>query len=312
MNNTEVKFFAGSGSTALAERIAKSYGGKLGDLTIDKFSDGELQPSFNETLRGASVHIIQSTHQPHDNMMELLLMIDAAKRASAKEIVAVIPYFGYARQDRKAGFRSSIGGKLMANMLMTAGVSRVMTMDLHADQIQGFFEVPVDHLYSSNIFIPYIDSLNLENLTIAAPDMGGSRRANIYSKNLKANLAICYKKRKKANVIERMDVIGDVEGTHVVLIDDMIDTGGTLCKAADMMLDQGALSIRAVCTHGILSGKAYDNINNSNIKELVVTDTITPKAGASDKVKVIPTADLFASAITNLTKGKSISTNFII
>jgi ribose-phosphate pyrophosphokinase len=248
---------------------------------------------------------------PADNLMELLLLIDAAKRASARHIIPVIPYFGYARQDRKDQPRVAIGAKLVADMLAVAGATRVMTMDLHADQIQGFFNVPVDHLYASTIFLPYIQSLNLSNLCIAAPDMGGSKRANSYAKHLNSDLVICYKQRAKANVVENMTAIGEIEGRNIVLVDDLVDTGGTLCKAADMMMERGALSVRAVCTHPVLSGKAYENIEKSKLAELIVTDTIPLKQDSS-KIKVLSIAQLFAKVINSVHNYESISSNFIV
>lgn len=308
---SQVKLFSGIATESLAEKIASSYGQSLGKVEHYRFSDGELQASYEESLRGHSVFIMQSTMPPADNLMELLLLIDAAKRASARHIVAVIPYYGYARQDRKDKPRVAIGAKLVADMLAVAGATRVMTMDLHADQIQGFFNVPVDHLYASTIFLPYIQSLNLDNLTIAAPDMGGSKRANSYAKHLKAEMVICYKQRAKANVVESMTAIGEIEGRNIVLVDDLVDTGGTLCKAAEMMLDRGALSVRAVCTHPVLSGKAYENINNSKLKELIVTDTI-PLSQQSDKIKVLTVSDLFAKVINSVHNYESISGNFIM
>ena len=249
---TDVRLFSGSATQNLSEQIAKAYGQGLGKISHYRFSDGEIQVSYEESIRGQSVFVIQSTMPPADNLMELLLMLDAAKRASAQEVIAVIPYFGYARQDRKDQPRVAIGAKLVADMLALAGATRVMTMDLHADQIQGFFDIPVDHLYASSIFLPYVQSLNLPNLTIAAPDMGGSKRANAYAKHLKAEIVICYKQRSKANVVDKMTAIGDIEGRNIVLVDDLVDTGGTLCKAADMMMERGALSVRAVCTHAVL------------------------------------------------------------
>jgi len=271
-----------------------------------EFSDGEFEPSFDETVRGADVFLIQSTTPPSDNLMELLLMIDAAKRASAANIIAVMPYFGYARQDKKGKPRVPIGAKLVSNLLTAAGVNRIMTMDLHADQIQGFFEVPVDHLYASELFIEDITSLNLPNLIIASPDMGGSKRANAYAKILNSGVVICYKERKQANVIGEMKVLGDVSGKDVVIIDDMVDTGGTLTKAADLMIESGAKSVRAYCTHGILSGTAYQRLDNSNIAELVITNTI-PKTHNSSKVREISVADFFAQTITSVVKNESIS-----
>lgn len=307
---TQVRLFSGIASEGLATKIADAYGQPLGKLSHYRFSDGELQVSYEESIRGQSVFVIQSTMPPADNLMEMLLLIDAAKRASARHIVAVLPYFGYARQDRKDQPRVAIGAKLVADMLAVAGATRVMTMDLHADQIQGFFDVPVDHLYASTIFLPYIKALNLPNLTIAAPDMGGSKRANTYAKHLKADIVICYKQRAKANVVENMTAIGEIEGRNIVLVDDLVDTGGTLCKAADMMMERGALSVRAVCTHPVLSGKAYENIEKSKLAELIVTDTI-PLSQASKKIKVISVADLFAKVIRSVHTYESISGNFI-
>lgn len=310
MYQSKVKLFAGRASMELANKIAASYGIPLGNVIINTFSDGEFQPSFEESVRGADVFIIQSTFPPSDNLMELLLMVDAAKRASARRIVAIMPYFGLARQDRKDKPRVPIGAKLVANMLAAAGVTRIMTMDLHADQIQGFFEVPVDHLFASTIFIPYIKSLNLENLTMASPDMGGTKRANAYAKFLHAEVAVCYKQRKKANVIEDMFLIGDVEGRDVIIIDDMVDTAGTLVKAAEIMKEKGALSVRAIATHPILSGDAYQRIQNSKLTELIVTDSI-PLSQQSDKIKVISVADLFSNIIKKVFNHESISESFI-
>lgn len=307
----QVKFFAGSATTVLAEQIAKAYGSSLGQVKRIPFSDGEFQISFEESVRGQKVFLVQSTMPAAENLMELLLMIDAAKRASASEIVAVIPYYGYARQDRKDQPRVAIGAKLVADMLAVAGATRVMTMDLHADQIQGFFDVPVDHLYASTLFMPYIQNLNLPNLTIAAPDMGGSKRANAYSKFLKAELVICYKQRTKANQVDHMTAIGEVEGRNIMLVDDLVDTGGTLCKAADMMMERGALSVRAICTHGVLSGKAYENIENSKLKELIITDTI-PQRKEVGKIKVVSVAGLFAKVVHNILHHESISSHFIV
>ena len=309
--SSKVKIFAGSASPDLAERIASSYGLGLGEVTLNRFSDGEFQPSFEETVRGSDIFIIQSTFPPTDNLFELLLMVDAAKRASANSIVAVLPYFGFSRQDRKDKPRVSIGSKLVANLLSAAGVNRIMTMDLHADQIQGFFEFPVDHLYASSIFIPYIESLKLESFVMAAPDAGGTKRANAYAKYFNAEMALCYKQRKKANEIQAMTVIGDVAGKDVIILDDMIDTGGTLCMAADLMMKKGANSVRAICTHAILSGKAYEKIENSSLTELVVTDTI-PLKRASDKIKVLTVAELFAKVIEKIESHESISPSFII
>jgi len=305
-----VKIFSGTSSLYLAEQIAAKYGKSLGKVSFTRFSDGEFQTAYEESVRGSDLFIIQSTFPPTENLFELLLMIDAAKRASARHIIAVIPYMGFARQDRKDKPRVAIGAKLVANLLQAAGVTRIMTMDLHADQIQGFFDVPVDHLYSSSIFIPHIQQLNLTNLTIAAPDMGGSKRANAYAKYLDAGMAICYKERKVANKVDKMTLIGAVEGRDVVLIDDIIDTAGTITMAADMIMDRGAKSIRAFCTHPVLSGKAYERIENSKITELVVTDTI-PLKQQSPKIKVLTVADLFADVVSKVHNYESISSSFI-
>ena len=309
--SSNVKIFSGSASQVLAENIASGYGLSLGEVSLNKFSDGEFQPSFEETVRGSDIFIVQSTFPPIDHLFELLLMIDGAKRASANSIVAVIPYFGFARQDRKDKPRVSIGSKLVANLLSAAGVNRVMTMDLHADQIQGFFEVPVDHLYASSIFIPYIEKLDLDDMVMAAPDTGGTKRANAYAKYFNSEMAICYKQRKRANEIQHMTVIGDVKGKNVIILDDMIDTGGTLVLAARLMKEQGAKSVRAMCTHGVLSGNAYEKIENSELEELVITDTI-PVRGESSKIKVLTVANLFAKVIEKIESHESISPSFII
>ena len=306
-----VKIFSGRETEYLAKQIAEHYGVSLGNVIIREFSDGEFAPSFEETVRGQDVFLVQSTFPPSDNLMELLLMIDAAKRASARKIVAVMPYFGMARQDRKDKPRVPIGSKLVANMLMAAGVDRVMTMDLHADQIQGFFEVPVDHLYGSTIFLPYIKSLGLENPIMAAPDAGGAKRANSYAKHLDLGLALCHKQRKKANEVAEMTVIGEVEGKDVILVDDMIDTAGTLTKAADLFMSKGANSVRAFCTHAVLSGPAYERLENSQITELVVTDTI-PLSQECSKIKVLSVAELFADVIRRLMSNQSISSHFVV
>ena len=306
-----VKIFSGRHSVSLAQKIAESFGVSLGSIVFNNFSDGEFQPSFEETVRGQMVFIIQSTPPPFDNLLELLLMIDAAKRASAKEIIAVVPYFGMARQDRKDKPRVPIGAKLAANLISSAGATRIMTIDLHADQIQGFFEVPVDHLYASTVFIKYIQSLNLKNLTIASPDVGGTKRANAYAKFLNAEMVICYKKRLVANKVAEMRIIGDVKGKDIILVDDMIDTGGTLAKAAKIMKESGANSVRAICTHPVLSGNAYDNINHSLIEELIVSDTL-PVREESSKIKVLTISNLFADVINNIHNNKSISSKFLI
>jgi ribose-phosphate pyrophosphokinase len=304
-----VKIFAGSGTKDLAQKIAEAYGKPLGDVTLSRFSDGEFQPSYDETVRGCDLFLIQSTCQPNDNLFELLLMIDAAKRASAHYITAVVPYYGLARQDRKDKPRVAIGAKLVANLLKSAGIHRIMTMDLHAAQIQGFFDIPVDHLDGSVIFVPYIKSLGLKNLTIASPDMGGSYRARTFAKFFNAEVVICDKRRKRANEIESMSIIGDVTGQDIVLIDDICDTAGTLAKAAALIMENGANSVRAVCTHAILSGNAYETIENSMLAELIVTDTI-PLKKQSDKIKVLSTASLFAKAIANVNEHGSISDLF--
>ena len=306
-----VKIFTGRASNYLAKNIASSYGQSLGNANVNVFSDGEFQPSLEETVRGQDVFIVQSTMPPTENIFELLLLIDAAKRASARKIIAVIPYFGFARQDRKDKPRVAIGAKLVANMLMASGVDRIMTMDLHADQIQGFFEVPVDHLYASTLFLKEIEKMGSENLVIAAPDVGGAKRANSYSKRLNCGLAICHKHRKKPNEIAEMTVIGEVTGKDVVIIDDMCDTAGTLTKAADLLIEKGARSVRAFCTHAVLSGPAYERINNSKLTQLIVTDTI-PIKQKSDKIRVITCADLFADVIKKLINNQSISSHFVI
>ncbi len=297
----------------LGEKIAHALGLELGNVIIQHFSDGEFQPSIEETVRGKDVIIIQSTYPPSDNLMELLLLIDAAKRASAKRIVAVLPYFGLARQDRKDKPRVAIGAKLVANLLTAAGVNRVITMDLHAEQIQGFFEVPVDHLYASTVFFPYLQNKKIPDLLIAAPDTGGTKRANAYAKLLGSDLAICYKQRKVANQVESITVIGDVKGKNVVIVDDMCDTAGTLCKAAEVMLDNGASTVRAICTHAVLSGQAYERIESSVLQELIVTDSIPLQTHRpTGKITVLETANLFAGVLRNLLENKSISSNFII
>ena len=308
--STAVKIFSGTASNSLSSSVASFFGTELGKYSVNRFSDGEFQPSFEESVRGGDVFIIQSTNPPTENLFELLLMIDAAKRASAKRIIAVIPYFGFARQDRKDQPRVPIASKLVANMLTAAGATRVMTMDLHADQIQGFFEVPVDHLFASAVFIPAIKDLNLKNLTMASPDMGGSKRAYAYAKHLGSDVVICYKQRKKANEIDKMFVIGEVEGKDILLVDDMIDTAGTLTKAADIMMEKGANSVRAICTHAILSGNAYEKIEKSALQELLVTDTI-PLRQQSDKIRVISVAELFAKVIYKVHNYESISPYFI-
>lgn len=304
-----IKIFAGRATQELAESIAREYGVSLGNVIVTEFSDGEFSPSFEETVRGQDVFLVQSTMPPVENLFELMLMIDAAKRASANSVVAVIPYFGFARQDRKDKPRVAIGSKMVAMMLESAGADRIMTMDLHADQIQGFFEIPVDHLYASTIFLPYIEQINTGNLIMAAPDAGGAKRANSYSKKLNLGLAMCHKQRKVANEVAEMTVIGDVSGKDVILVDDMVDTAGTLTKAADLFIENGATSVRAFCTHAVLSGPAYDRIEASQLTELVVTNSI-PLKHQSDKIKVLSVASLYASVIRSLVKHESISTHF--
>ncbi len=305
-----VNIFSGRASIYLAEKIAAVYGKKLGKVEVKCFSDGEFQPSFEETVRGNELFIVQSTFAPIENLFELLLMIDAAKRASAKNIVAVIPYYGFARQDRKDKPRVSIGAKLVANLLLAAGVNRIITMDLHSDQIQGFFDIPVDHMYASSIIIPYLIKLGLPNLTMASPDTGGAKRAAAYAKFLNSDLVICFKQREEeANKLKGMTLIGDVRDKDMVIIDDIIDTGGTITLAARMMMDAGASSVRCACTHPILSGKAYQKLEESPLLEVIVTDTI-PLQQHSDKITVLSTAELFADVIDRVHNHQSISTHF--
>ena len=313
-HNHVIKIFSCRGSQYLAEKIAKALKLDLGKSIVNVFSDGEFQPAFDESVRGATVFIVQSTFPPVENLFELLLMIEAAKRASAYKVVAVMPYFGWARQDRKDRPRVSIGAKLVANMLTAAGCDRVMTADIHADQIQGFFDVPFDHVYASGLFLNYLRGLNIENLSIAAPDMGGAKRANAYSRILGCPLIVCHKSRERANVVGSMTAIGDVEGRNVVIVDDMVDTAGTLCKAANMLKEKGALSVRAVATHPVLSGAAYENIAKSELCELVVSDTIPIRAKEgqdTSKIKVISVAELFADIIDKVYTDKSISGSFV-
>ena len=307
----KIKFFAGRGSRYLAEKIAAEYGIKLGDSDVLQFSDGEFQPCFHESIRGCTVFIIQSTFPPSDNLMELLMMADAARRASAHQVIAVIPYFGWARQDRKDRPRVPITARLVANMLIAAGVQRVMTMDLHADQIQGFFDLPMDALYASGIFVPYIQKLQIPDLSIASPDMGGSKRASSYAKHFQAPIIISHKERAKANVVGSMTAIGEVEGRNVIIVDDMIDTAGTICMAANMLMEKGAKSVRAAVTHPVLSGKAYDRINESAIQEVITTDTIPLKEGEDlSKFTVLSVAPIFADVIERVHNYKSISSIF--
>ena len=308
---TPVKLFTCSQSEELASSISKYFGKELGKVNFSHYSDGEFQPSFEESIRGARIFIIGSTHPSSENLMEMLLMLDAAKRASARHITAVIPYFGWARQDRKDKPRVPIGAKLIAKLLESAGATRIMTMDLHADQIQGFFEKPVDHLFASSIFVPYIKNLNIKNLTIASPDMGGSKRAYAYSKFLKCDVVICYKQRSKANKISHMELIGDVKNKNVILVDDIVDTAGTLTKASDLMMSRGALSVQAICTHALLSGDEEKKIDDSSLKNLVVTDSI-PRKTENKKINILSCAELFAEVMYNVHHNKSISTKYLM
>lgn len=304
--NAPLKIFSCTATNYLTTKICDSLGVELGKSSCPVFADGEVEPCYEETIRGSHVFIVQSTRPPADNLLELLLMIDAAKRASAYKTIAVIPYFGYARQDRKDKPRVSIGAKLMADLLSASGVDRVITMDLHADQIQGFFNVPVDHLYASSLFVPFISKMGLENLVIASPDVGGTKRANTYAKMLGTDMVICHKSRAKANVVDSMTLIGEVEDKDIIIVDDMIDTAGTITKAAGLMMDKGARSVRAFAAHGVLSGKAYENIENSVLKEVYFTDSIPPRMH-SDKIKYISTAEAFGEAIMRVYKNQSIS-----
>lgn len=305
---SSVNIFSGEGSRYLAEKIATAYGKPLGKVTIKHFMDGEYQPCFEETIRGNDVFLIQSTNPPADNIFELLLLIDAAKRASAKRVVALIPYFGFARQDRKDKPRVSIGAKLITNLLVAAGVDRIITMDLHSDQIQGFVDIPVDHLYASSIFVPYLKKMNLPNLTMASPDTGGTKRAAAYAKFLNTDLVICFKHREVANQVASLRIIGDVKGKDIVLVDDIIDTADTITKAADLMMEMGASSVRAVCTHAVFSGNAVEKIEKSSLTEVLVTDTLNREQ--KGKITVLSTAEIFADVIKRVHKNKSISTHF--
>lgn len=305
----KIKIFSGRATNYLAEKIAQSYGTELGRVVVTDFCDGEFQPSFEENIRGNDIFIIQSTFAPASNLFELLMLIDAARRASARNIIAVIPYFGYARQDRKDKPRVSIASKLVANLLSTAGVQRIITIDLHADQIQGFFDVPVDHLFASSIFVPYLRKLNLPKLTMASPDTGGTRRVATYAKFLGTDFVICYKQRGKPNHVDKMALVGEVEGRDVVLVDDIVDTAGTLAKAASIIMDNGASSVRAMCTHPIFSQKALEKIEASPLTEMIVTDTI-PMKRESPKIRVLSTANLFAEVIKRVESHESISSLF--
>lgn len=307
---SKVKLFSGTNSQYLSKKIALEYGKPLGEVEIQKFSDGELSPYYKESVRGCDVFIINSTFAPSDNIMELLLLIDAAKRASAKYVTVVIPYFGYARQDRKDRPRVAIGAKLVANLISAAGAHRIMTCDLHAGQIQGFFDIPVDHLDGSYIFVPYVRSLKLDNLLIASPDVGGTKRARTFAKHFEVDMVVIDKYRKRANEVASMQVIGNVEGKDIVLVDDLVDTGGTISKASIVLKEEGARSVRAICTHPILSGNAYENIENSALEELMVTDTI-PLYKKSTKIKVLSVANLFAKGIRKTHTNESISSLFI-
>ncbi len=305
----KISIFSGRATKYLASEIANSYGQELGVVEVTKFCDGEFQPSFEENIRGRIVFLVQSTFAPTENLFELLMMIDAAKRASAKQIIAVIPYFGFARQDRKDKPRVTIAAKLVANMLSAAGLNRVITIDLHADQIQGFFDIPVDHLYASSIFIPDIQKMNLPDMVFASPDTGGTRRAAAYAKMLEKGFVICYKQRNKPNEVGKMELIGDVNGKNVILLDDIIDTAGTITRAAKLIMEKGAKSVRAYCTHPLLSADALETIEKSAFTEVIVSDTIPPKK-EHEKIRVLTTAHLFADVINRLVKNKSISSLF--
>src|SRR5690606_2690038 len=311
MQERPFKIFSGTKSRYFAEKVCNSLGCPLGNMIIEHFADGEFSVSYEESIRGRQVFLIQSTFPNSDNLMELLLMIDAAKRASAKSIIAVIPYFGWARQDRKDKPRVSIGAKLIADMLSTAGISRLITMDLHADQIQGFFNVPVDHLYASGVFVDYMKRMNQENLVIATPDVGGTKRASAYAKFLGCPMVICYKIRKKANVISDMQIIGDVEGMDVLLVDDIVDTAGTMTKAAELMMQKGARSVRAVVSHAVMSDPASERIESSSLSEIIFTDSI-PYTKSCSKVKVLSVADMFANAILRVCNNESISSLYVV
>lgn len=306
------KVFSGTNSRPLAEKICAKLGCELGKSTCQRFSDGEFAVWYDESVRGCYVFIVQSTFPNADNLMELMLMIDAAKRASAYKVIAVMPYFGWARQDRKDKPRVSIGARVVADMLSGVGADRVITMDLHADQIQGFFSIPVDHLYASTVYVPYVETMQLKNLVIASPDVGGSKRAHTYAKHLDLPLVLCHKTRERANVVANMSIIGDIEGKDVLIIDDMADTAGTLCKAANLMMEHGAASVRAMVSHGVLSGNAVENINNSQLKELIITDSIPFDTARCPKVHVISIAGLFAETIRRVYNNETISTQYIM
>ena len=309
-NLPPIKVFSGTKSHYMAEEICRDLGCELGKMNIQYFADGEFEVSFEESIRGCEVYLVQSTFPNTDNLMELLLMIDAAKRASADSIIAVMPYFGWARQDRKDKPRVSIAAKLVADLLSVAGIDRLITMDLHADQIQGFFNVPVDHLYASSIFIPYLESLHLKEMVIASPDVGGAKRANSYAKYFDVPLVLCHKQRAKANVVEKMTVIGEVEGKNVVLIDDIVDTAGTITKAADLLLSFGAKSVRALCSHPVMSDPATDRVLSSGLTEIIFTDSI-PYVKENQKAVVLPVAKLFADTIRRIHNNQSISSQYL-
>ena len=311
-SNAPFKIFSGTNSRYLAEKICKSLNCPLGNMKIEHFSDGEFSVSFEESIRGQYIYLVQSTFPNSDNLMELLLMIDAAKRASAYKVIAVIPYYGWARQDRKDKPRVSIGAKLIADMLRVAGVDRIITMDLHADQIQGFFNIPVDHLYGSTIFVPYIKSLKLKNLVIASPDVGGTKRAGSYAKHLEVPMVLGHKTREKANVVGEMRIIGDVMGKDVIIVDDMADTAGTLCKAANLIMENGANSVRAIVSHGVMSGDAIDNIMASSLTEIAFTDSIPFDCSKCSKVRILTIADMFAETIFRVQEHKSISEQYLL
>ncbi len=311
MQERPFKIFSGTKSRYFAEKVCNSLGCPLGNMIIEHFADGEFAVSYEESIRGKQVFLIQSTFPNSDNLMELLLMIDAAKRASAKSIVAVIPYFGWARQDRKDKPRVSIGAKLIADMLGAAGINRLITMDLHADQIQGFFNVPVDHLYASGVFVEYVKQLDLANMVIATPDVGGTKRASAYSKFLGCPMVICYKLRKKANEISDMQIIGEVKGMDILLIDDIVDTAGTITKAADLIIENGANSVRAIASHAVMSDPASTRIDNSRLKEIIFTDSI-PYSKKSEKVKILSVADMFADSIIRVCNNESISSLYVV
>ena len=311
INNNHKKLFAGTKSRYLGESICKELGIELGKMKTEYFADGEFEVGFEESIRGAEVYLVQSTFPKADNLMELLLMIDAAKRASAATIVAVIPYFGWARQDRKDKPRVSIAAKLVADLLTVAGIDRVVTMDLHADQIQGFFDVPVDHLYASSIFIPYIQSLHLKDMVIASPDVGGAKRANSYAKYFDVPLVLCHKQRAKANVVAKMTVIGEVENKNVILVDDIVDTAGTITKSADLLMQQGAKSVRALCSHAVMSDPATERVNASGLTEIIFTNSI-PYEREGTKATVLPVAKLFADTIRRIHNNESISSQYLL